>query len=70
MRMESKVVALALAAGLAFCLAGCQEKSANEKVHDAVDNAADATKEAVHDAGQAVKEAGHDVGDAVEDATK
>lgn len=70
MRVESKVVALALAAGLAFCLAGCKEKSTGEKVHDAVNKAGEATKEAVQDAGKAIKQAGHDVGDAVEDATK
>ena len=59
MSMGKRVVAVALAAGLAFCLAGCPRRSTGDKVHDAV-----------HDAGEAVQDAGHDVGNAVEDATK
>ena len=70
MGMRGKVVAVMAALGLAFCLAGCKEKTTGEKVDDAVNKAADATKDAAHDVGDAVDKAAHDVGDAVEDATK
>ena len=59
MSMGKRVVAVALAAGLAFCFAGCPRRSTGDKVHDAV-----------QDAGGAVRDAGHDVGNAVKDATR